>query len=214
MAALVGIRGQTFQDRTFDASGTIASGSAAQLILPQAHARSSFFIQNIHATASMFLEFGAARATATLTSNGVSAATVTNVGFGYSLPPNVHFYGGAFGPKGNPQIAPAYSLQGLPEWTNPNSPAKAHCVMTGSAGAMTVSSIVIDSPGSGYAYPPFVLLTNSSNDPFGCAVPSATNGIELLPGGSYYSNGSICTTDQVSIFCATATAPFTCKFTL
>lgn len=214
MGTLVGIRGQVSKDRLFDVSGSITTGGTAQLILPEAHTRSSLIIENT-SSGNLFLEFGAARAgLAVLSSNTISSVPVANAGFGYSIAPNVVFYGGAFGAAGNPQLQPAYSLQGLPDWTAPSKPAKAHCVMTGAAGSMTVSSIVIDDPGAGYAYPPFVFLFNSHNDPFGAAVPSATVGMELLPGGSYTPNGSVCTTDQVSVYGATTGQTFLCKFTL
>lgn len=214
MAALVGIRGQTHQDRLFDVSGAITTGGTPQIILPIAQVRSSLLIEN-NSTGDIWIEIGPARATATLTNGAVSGCTISNVGFGYSLPPSVHFYGGAFGPKGNPQIAPAYSLQGLPDWTNPNNFAKGHCVMSGVAGAMTIASIVIDSPGSGYAYPPFVILTNHPNDPFGCAAPSATVGMRLIAnGGNYTSNGTVCTTEQISIYGATTGQNYLCKFSL
>lgn len=214
MAALPGIRGQIYKDRLYDASGTIATGGTAQLLLPAAQIRSSIIIENI-STGNLFLEFGSGRATASLTSGSVSSCSVTNAGFGFSIVPAIKFLGGAFGPPGNPQIAPAYTLQGLPDWTCPNKPAQAHCVMTGAAGSMTISSIVIDDPGSGYAYPPYVQIMNHHNDPFGCAVPSATVGLQLIAnGGSYTANGSICTTDQISIFGATTGQQFLCKYTL
>lgn len=209
MAALIGYSGQRTSNRLFDASGTITTNNTAQLVLPLSLTRSSLIIENISAV-NMFVEFGAARATATLSGGTVSACTVTNAGFGYSRPPSITFLGG----NNIQQAMPTYTLQGLPEWTSPNNFASAHCVMTGAAGAMTISSIVIDNPGSGYAYPPIVLLTNDPLDPYGCAASSATSGILLLAnGGSYTSNGSVCTTDQVSIFCATSTSAFVCKYT-
>lgn len=200
----------------FDASGTITTGGTAQLVLPRARSRSSLILENI-SSVNILVEFGAARATATLTNGAVSAITVTNAGFGYTVAPIVEFLGGAYDNKN--QITPTFTLSGLPEWpapTAPNgSPAKAHCVMTGAAGAMSISSIVIDDPGKGYAYPPYIFIRNSVNDPYGCAVPSATSGVLLLAnGGSYTSNGTICTTDQVAIFCATTGSAFTAKWTI
>lgn len=212
MAALVGIRGQNYADRLFDASGTIASGGTAQLVLPQAKVRTSLIIENISDT-NMYVEFGGARATASLSSGTVSSCSVVNAGFGFSRPPKIVFLGGAWD---NPnQTTPTYSLQGCPCWPSPSNPAQAHCVMSGSAPNQTIGSIVIDNPGSGYAYPPYVLLMNDPLDPYGCATPSATVGMLLLAnGGSYTPNGSVCTTDQISIFCATSSKAFTCKFTL
>lgn len=214
---LPGATGQTNNaEFLFDVSGTISSGGTAQLVLPRAKSRSSLIFQNISDTA-MFLEFGGPRATATLTAGGVTSCSVTNAGFGYTLPPSVEFLGGAY--DNSIQSTPAYSLSGLPEYhapTAPNGrPAKAHCVMSGAAGSMTVSSIVIDDPGAGYAYPPYVFLRNNKDDMFGCAVPSATSGIELVAaGGSYNPNGTICTTDQMAVFCATTGKAFVCKFTI
>lgn len=214
MAALPGIRGQVYTDRLFDASGAIATGGTPQLVLPVARIRSSLIIENISAS-NLFVEFGGPRATAVLTNGAISAINVTNAGFGYSIAPTVVILGGAMGSAGNPQIAPAYSLSGLPDWVSPNKSAKAHCVMTGSAGSMSISSIVIDNPGSGYAYPPYILIHNHHNDPFGAAIPSATNGMQLIAsGGSYTPNGSVCTTDQVSIFGASTGQQFTCKFSV
>lgn len=214
MGALTGIRGQVYADRLYDASGSITTGGTPQLILPVASIRSSLILENT-STGNLFVEFGAARATATLTNGAVSSFTVTNAGMGYTRPPKVLILGGAWGPLGNPVAAPAYSVAGLPDWTSPNNIAQAHCVMTGSAGSQTVSSIVVDNGGAGYAYPPFVFLINDPLDPFGSAAPSATSGLQLIAsGGSYTPNGSVCTTDQVAIYGATTGQTYTCKFTL
>lgn len=200
----------------YDASGTITSGSAAQLVLPKAHSRSSLFFQNTSPN-DMYLEIGGARATATLTNGVVTSVSVENAGFGYTVAPTVEFLGGAFG-NGN-QITPTFSgVTGLPDFMAPAAPngslAKAHCVMTGAAGAMSISSIVIDNGGKNYLYPPYVYLRNSLNDPFGSAIPSTSSGIVLTPAGSYTVNATICTTDQIAVFCASATSSFTCKFSI
>lgn len=211
MAKLIGSTGQyTGSEYLFDASGTIASGGTAQLILPKALSRSSLIIENISAV-NMLIEIGAARATATLTSGAVSSCSVSNAGFGYSLPPKIIFLGG----QNLQQTMPAYTLQGLSDWISPSNPAQAHCIMSGSAPNMTVGSIVIDNPGANYAYPPVVFLQNDPRDPYGCAVPSASVGLLLLAsGGSYTSNGTICTTDQISIFCASSSSAYTCKYSV
>lgn len=203
----------------YDASGSITTGGTAQLLLPRALSRSSLIIENISDT-NMFVDFGSARATATISSGQVNAVSVANAGFGFSVAPMVVFYGGAYtDPK---MITPTYSIAGLPGYPNPSNPnvadpgrpAKATCVMTGTAPNLSVSSISIDDPGAGYAYPPFVFLHNRFMDPYGCALPSATVGILLVAnGGSYTANGTVCTTDQVGIFCATTGKKFTCKFT-
>jgi len=213
MAALVGYTGQANANRVFTASGAIASGGTAQILLPVAISRSSLIIQNITQTAghNIFITIGAPPATCTLSSGTVNTVTAGNAGAGYSRPPQVFFFGGLLA---NRASAPALTLAGLPDYPSPPNPAQAHCVMTGSAPNQTIASIAIDNPGSGYAYPPYVLLINDPLDPYGYSVPSATNGIQLAPaGGSYTSNGSVCPTDQIAIFSA-ATDAFTCYYTL
>jgi hypothetical protein len=209
MAGLVGLRGQAVSDRLFDVSGTITAGTTPQLILPECRIRTSLIVQNISAVA-MYLSIGAPPATCAISSNAVSSVTVGNAGFGYSIAPTVKFYGGALW---NRNSYPTYTLTGTPDAPSPAHPASAHCVMSGSAPNMTIASIAIDDPGAGYAYPPFVFLVNHYLDPYGCSIPSATNGILLAAnGGSYTSNGSICTTDQMALYCATTGSAFTCKF--
>lgn len=216
---LAGSTGQSGFEYLFDASGTIAAGGTPQLILPQARRRSSLIINNI-SSSNMYFEFGAARATAVLTSGAISSISVTNSGFGYTVAPVVEFLGGGY--DNQSQTTPTFSLTGLPDYTSPRnpagSPAKAHCIMTGAAGSMSISSIVIDNPGSGYSYPPYVFIRNSPNDPFGAANPfqgSAASGILLLAnGGSYTGNGTVTTTDQVSVYCATSAAAYTVKWSL
>lgn len=211
MGALIGSRGQYHSDRFFDVSGTITSGGTPQLLLPVSLNRSSLIIQNISDTA-MYLSIGAPPATCAISSGAVSSVTVGNAGFGYSMAPNVLFYGGT---NSNRNSSPTYALSGLPDYPAPSSPASAVCVMSGSAPNMTISSITVTNGGSGYAYPPFVFLQNRSLDPFGSSIPSATNGILIAAsGGSYTSNGTVCTTDQISLFCATTGKAFTAKFSL
>lgn len=211
MGALVGIRGQRYADRFFDASGTITTGGTAQLVLPVGFVRSSFIIENISDTA-MYVGVGGPTATASLSSGTVSSCTVVNAGLGYSRPPHVTFMGGAFDAG---RTTPSYSVQCSADFPAPSNPAKAHCVMTGAAGSMTISSIVIDNPGSGYLFPPYVLIHNDPLDPFGSFNPSVTSGILLAAsGGSYTSNGSVCTTDQISIFCASSAKAYTAKYSL
>lgn len=211
MGALVGARGQYVTDHLFDLSGTITSGGTPQLIFPVSLVRSSFIVQNISDTA-MYLAIGAPPATCSLTGSSVSSVSVGNAGFGYSIAPTVHFYGGA---NANRNSQPTYALGGLPDYPSPSSGASAHCVMTGSAPNMTIASITVDSGGSGYAYPPFVFLKNRDLDPFGCSIPTVTNGILLAAsGGSYTSNGTVATTDQMAIFCATSGKAYTMKFSL
>jgi hypothetical protein len=208
---LVGTAGQRIKNHLYDASGTITTGGTAQLIVPQAYERSSFIFVN-NSTATMYLEFGSARATATITNGSVTSCAVTNAGFGFSIAPSITFYGG--GNNGWNQDNPAFGSATLPDYPSPNNTAKAHCVMTGSAGNMSVSSIVIDNGGSGYAIAPYVFIGNSNNDAYGCAVPSASSGIGILANGSYVANGVSCTTDQIAVFCATTSSAFTFKYTV
>ncbi len=212
MSAIQGVRGQQYADRMYDFSGTITNGGTAQLVAPYSKERTSFLVENISDT-DMLIEIGAARATATISSGVVNAVSVSNAGFGYSLPPTVKFVGGAY--PGGITTALTLAIAGDPSYPSPQRPAKAHCVMTGSAPNMTVSSIAIDDPGSGYQYPPYVLLTNNMFDLWGAAVPSAAVGILLKSGGgSYTSNGTLTSSEQISIFCATTSKAFTYKFTI
>ena len=221
---LPGSTGQFNDDEIFfDASGTIASATAGQFILPKQRSRSSLYIENI-SSANMYFEFGGARATAVLgtgTAAGtIASVTVANAGMNYSIAPSVEIIGGGFG--NGTMTTPTFSLQGTPDYFSPVAPAgrhaKAHCVMTGSAGALTISSIVIDDPGANYQYLPYIYLRNRLNDPFGCANPyqsSTASGILLVAnGGSFTANSTVCTTDQVSVFCGTLNAAFTVKYTL
>jgi hypothetical protein len=210
MGSLVGIRGEFTPCHFYDVSGTITTGTTPQLIMPVGLSRSSFVIENISAV-NMYVVIGAPPATCTLSSGSVSTVTAGNAGFGYSIAPTVHFYGGC---NNNRSSYPTYTLPTDPSYPSPSSPATAHCVMTGSAPNMTISSIVIDNPGSGYAYPPFVFLKNSQLDPFGCSIPSTTNGILLQTGGAYTSNSSVCVTDQIGVYCAITGSAFMAKFTL
>ena len=211
MAEITGYRGKTSAIPLYDASGTIASATAPQLILPKAVTRSSVIIQNI-SSASMYVEVGAARASATLTSGAVSSVSITNGGFGYTKPPKVVFLGG--GNNSNNQNNPSFLSAGQPDYPSPLNAATGHAVLTSGV----VTSIVIDNPGSGYINAPYVQLVNDPLDPFGCASPyynSTPSGLLLVsPGGSYVSNGSVCVTDPIAIFCATLGSAFTCKYSV
>lgn len=202
---LVGSRGQQVRDFMYDASGTITTGGTAQLILPEQPNRTSMFIQNISDTV-MYVEFGGARATATLTNGVVTSVSVTNGGFGYTVPPNVRFYGG-----GDTQKNPNYLCPGLPGNVCPSNTASGQSVLA----AGVVSSITIANGGQHYVKAPYVFLQSSQQDPYGCATPSATSGAMILPnGGSLFYNGTTLTTDALSIFCATTGKAFTCKYTI
>ncbi len=201
-------KAQVRADPIYDASGTIAAGGTAQLVLPVHQSRAHFFFQNNSAHA-MWVEFGSARATATITNGAVSSIAVTNAGFNFTYPPLVRFAGG--GDAGNSR----YLGLNQPGGEGPNSsliaatPATAHAVLTTKA----VSSIVVDSGGSGFVIAPFVFIYNDQLDPYGCAIPSSGVGVQVAPGGgSIYYNGTACPTDSVSVSGTTTADPFTCKW--
>lgn len=217
MALMPGMRGQQTRDHLYDASGVIASGGTAQLLLPEAKSRSALLIQNIDTgTATLFVEFGGARATATISNGQIASFSVTNAGFGYTVAPEVELLGGGTG--GNSSFLgvglPGYPAPGDPGYSWPRTtdmsafkPAKVHATLSGGA----VNAIVIEDPGAGYVIAPFVKITNSLLDPYGVAIASATSGI-LLPaqGGRLYYDRAV-PTDQISIFGA-GTTRYTCKW--
>ena len=192
------------RDLTFRADSTIASVTLPQLVLPEAIQRSYFLFQNA-SNSPMFLEFGSARAHATLTSGVVTSVTVDNAGFGFTRPPLIEFLGG-----GLPSDNTSFIASGQPDYPSPSNFARAHCVLTTGA----VSSIVVDNGGSGYKVAPYVRVTNDPLDLIGCADPSVNSGTGfLLPSGDWIDDSHISVpTDQVAVFCATLTAPFFCRY--
>lgn len=211
---LVGAAGQAANHFLYDASGLIVSGTVPQLVLPRRLSCSHLIIANLHATLTMYIDFGSARATATISGGVVTACTVVNPGFGFSLAPSIEFRGGGADQFLN------FLGSNDPNSPPPAKPAKAHCVMTGAAPNMSVASITVDYGGAGYLVAPYVRILNHNRDPNGCADPSALSasgfyGALPLPplGGSYYLNGTVTTTDQLAIYCSTgANAPFSCKW--
>jgi hypothetical protein len=200
-------KAQVRADPLYDASGTITTGGTAQLVLPVHQSRAHFFFQN-NSTHIMWVEFGSARATATITNGAVSSVAVTNAGFNFTYPPIVRFAGGGY--AGNSK----YLGLNQPGGEGPNSSlvqatqATAHAVLT----TKTVSSIVVDNGGAGYVIAPFVFIYNDQLDPYGCAVPSSGVGIQVVPTGSIYYNGTTCPTDSVSVLGTTTADAFTCKW--
>jgi hypothetical protein len=207
--------------RSFRADGTLA-GTGAQLILPVAYSRCMLMVMNTSASV-MFLEHGPARFTATISGGVVTAVTITNPGFGYTVPPVLEFRGGfqpfvanaswnglgLLGSDSPTGIATQGAVAGNRTF---NAPASAHCVLTGGA----VTSVVIDTGGYGYINPPEIVVKNEARDPFGCAAPTngAGGGICLpATNGFYYVNGTSCWTDQVALI-GSSGASFVCEYML
>lgn len=210
---LIGSKGQVRRDNVFNASGNITSGAAPQLLLPEHPSRSYFQFQNL-SSAVMWLEFGSARGTATLTSGVVTSVSVTagasnnnNPGFGFTYPPIVTFLGGA-------EISNSeQKTPGQPGYPSPDNVARAAAVLSGTA----IGSIAVQNGGKGYVNAPYVFIQNNQLDPFGCADPSANSGSGFqIPanGGSILFNGTFCPTDPIAVFCATISAAFTCMWSV
>ena len=204
-----GARGQQNADHLYDASGALASSAVAKLVLPERPSTTWLRIQNLSA-AAMWVEFGAARATCAITLGAVSGYTVTNGGFGYTHPPDVFFLGGGY--AGNtarlPAGFPGFAAPGQSGDPTGSHPAKAHAVLT----ADVVTSIVTEDAGSGYGIAPFLFMSNSVLDRFGCADPSVSSGsgIKLAAtgtvGDTLLFDGNFCPTDAIAIFGANSAA--------
>jgi len=203
MARMVGFAEQQNLIPVYRADGTIAAGGTPQLILPRAAPRSSIIIQNTSTSDTIYLEFGCARATATVSGGKVTAVTVTNAGFGFTYAPSVHFLGG-----GNLLNGRDLGV-GYPNQNAPSNYATAHCVLSGGA----ISSIVIDNPGSGYDCAPYVQLLNDPNDNYGCAVPSATVGYKLTAGSVFRESYNVVTTDTIAVYGGTTGDSWFCMYT-
>lgn len=215
---LVGTRGQQLRDHLYDASALIVAGGTPQLVLPEHKSRSYFYFQNL-SNVDMYVEFGAARATCTISSGKLATFSITNAGFGYTYPPTVELFGG--GNSGNSAYlgvaAPNSPAPGDPAYVWPRTMdmstqklGKAHAVLTGAA----VTSIAIEDPGAGYQIAPMVFLKNSLRDPYGAAIPGTSAGY-FLPGGtggSILFDSTMCPTDPVAVFCATTSSAFICKY--
>ena len=217
---LVGSSQQQNRHYLYRADGSIAIGGTAQLILGQSQARSHLLLANTSA-GPLWVEIGTGGATCTISGGAVNTVTVTNAGFGFSKPPLVRFYGGGYAPGNNSYVglaqpgAPApNSVASAANTIEPlGKDAKAHCVMTGSVGSQSISSIVIDRGGSSYAIAPFVQIINSDLDPNGAAVPSSGVGILLPAGGSpLVYNGTVCPTDPVAIWGAVTGQTFAARW--
>jgi hypothetical protein len=210
MSTLPNMQNQRVRDLTFDASGTITTGGTAQLVLPERNSTTMLLIQNI-SSGNLLFEFGSARATATLTGTKVSSVTVTNNGFNFTLAPEIEFLGG--GRPYNTVMVPPAGVGAAGGYDAPTHPAQAHCVMTtASAGGNQVNSITLDDGGTGYYSAPYVWIKNRRDDPSGCALPSSTSGILLVPYGSLCINDVTNPTDPISVYGATTGQAFTVKW--
>ena len=206
--------------RFYRADGQIA-GSSPQLVLPQAFSRATMIVQNI-GSHSMYLEMGCARATATISGGVVNNITMTNKGFGFTLPPIVAFHGG--GGQFSLSSESGWNGLGLLGSQGPHGAdllttpatyfraARGIAVLSGGV----VNSITITFGGAGYVNPPEIVLTNHPNDPFGCADPSTNSGAGILlaaSGGAYTFQGVACPTDAVALY-GTENDYFTCGYML
>lgn len=213
---LPGSQNQKRLDRMFRFDGSATS--TVKLVVPRAAARSFFTIQNTGATNALWVDFGSARATATLTSGVVTSLTILNGGFGFTVLPTVRLLGGG---SNNNQFQSALSASGwdgrgqLDQFPEPegynllvtpntrNRPANVTAVLT----AGVVTSFIINDGGLGYINPPEVIITNHEYDPFGCADASKSSGsgFNLAAGQTLTFNGTFCPTDQVSVYSASGT---------
>lgn len=196
-------------------AGSIATGGTAQLLMPQDPQRYYIAIQNTSDTV-MRVGIGAATATAALTSGAVSSVSVVNAGMGFTYAPKVVFVNGGYPSTPNPGSPGSPWTEGvgggLGPFQGPTRTASAVCVMTGSAGALTIASITVQDGGAGYQAAPYVYLQNDPRDPLGCFAPSATVGWYLAAnGGSRTWENNAVTTDAFSIFCASSSKTFECE---
>lgn len=193
----------------FDASGTV--GATSTLALPLSMSRDMLLIANTGST-TLAVEFGPARATCTVVSGAVSTVTVGNAGQNYSYPPIVEFLGGGDPPVGTYGKAGFLGI-GQDGGPSPSKPATAHCVMTGTAPNLSVSSVVIDDGGAGYVCPPYVYLRNDQRDPNGVAIATVAGGIPLIANSAPLRfDGSFVPTDAISIISSAAGGTYCLKY--
>ena len=209
------VRGQTARDIMFSVTGTITSPTK-QLVLPEQLDRTSFIFQNLSSNV-MYLEIGAGEATATVSGGAVTGISGVNNGFNYTIPPKVKLMGGGRA-MGNTTFvgctSPGYSRPGdsCGTFMQPyGTPAEAHAVVSGGS----ISSYVVENPGSGYVIAPWVCLENDTNDPNGVADPSTNSGsgIYVAAHGTITFNGTVCPTSPIAVYCATSGSTWQAKFT-
>ena|SRR5208282_18547 len=209
---LIGARGQQVADRRYRFFGAIASATASQLVSPIPTSRAYLFFQNLSNSAVMYVGAGSALATATISGGSVTGCTINNGGFGFTAAPIIEFLGGA---AYCPLVGLGPSGAGMPGYAAPNNfpnnaggrPAIAHTVLTGGV----ITSIVIDDPGAGYAFAPYVDIRNADSDRYGCFDPfygSVAAGFLIGPNQSYFENGTNQCVEQISVFSTTVGAPY------
>lgn len=220
---LVGSAGQFKPTPMYDYSGTIAAGGTAQLIMPRHSQRSYVLFQNTSSSGNLYVWLGGPTATATLSGSTVGSIAVTNGGFNYTIAPIVSVLGGGQY-EGSSGIAGDLGAPNPSGYSHTNTSqngvlaryrqAMAHCNMTGSAGALSISSITVDDAGAGYVATPYVLIQNDHRDPYGGGLPSATAGYVIIPNGEFVMEASACTTDTIAVFGATTGQSWHCKIIL
>jgi len=201
---LVGARGQGTKDVVFSVSGQTTSAAPKMLVVPEHRQRTMLQFQNLSSNV-MYLEFGCGEATCTISGGSVATVTVVNGGFNYTIPPVVQFMGGGYD-GGNTTFVGTTA----PDYGAPNNVAVGTAVLSGGV----VTSIALSSGGSGYIAAPYVLLTNSPQDPNGVADPSvgSGSGVYLAGGGFYYVNGTTVPTSPLAVYCATSGSRWQCKW--
>lgn len=206
---------QTVLHRAYRLDGSITTASVPQLVTPIPVSRSSYLFHN-SSSSPMYLEFGSARGIATISNGAVTGVTITNGGFGFLFPPNVSFQGGT---GYSDQVSVGQSGAGLPGYAAPSNapnnyggrPAQGFATISGGV----VTGVTITDGGAGYVFAPYVDFTNRHADRYGCASPyynSTNSGQIIAANGSDYVNGTFCTMEQISVWCATAGATYMFKW--
>lgn len=217
MAAIPGTGQQQTPYRLYSADGRVAVGGTPQLILPAQPARLMLTIQNVSAN-DMWVEFGPARAHATVSGGGVATVVdntvgLDNVGFNYTYVPFVRVLGGA-GAYVTPTSWPGAVGQELWQST-PSGPTGRPATITAALSGGSISGFTINDAGIGYTNAPELYLENDPRDPFGCADPSLGGGTGLLlkaGGASVSFDGTACPTVQIAVYCATTNAQYLCRY--
>ena len=219
MAVLVGARNQNAPDDVYAMTITVGSGGGSYLVLPRSRNRS--FLEISSPSGVGYVSVGAGEATATISGGAVTAITVVDGGFNYTLPPTIRLLGG--GNEANPTFIgatanPDYLAPGSTAGAQPNGfastggfPATAAATITSGA----ISAITVLTGGSGYVTAPFVQIVNNPNDPNGCANPfrgSVPTGRVVTSGNPLYYSGTGVPTSAIGLYCATSGSVFLIKW--